>query len=150
MYAFEEYNREGFLKPTPIQWAIWLFLCRGWLIFVMAAASRSQNDDVLPLLLPSMTELYGLMLSSLPIVLLMWLIGLRSSERPRLNRMLTSGHSLTVACIAFQAILTGYEVFLSAGHFSWSHGVTLLVLFWSALYMSTSKRNKASFNNGII
>ena len=150
IYALDEYNNEGFLKPTTYQWLIWFFLCRGWIIFVLSAASRSQGDDVLPILLPNMNELYGLMLSSLPIVAMMWLIGLRNRDRLRLNRWLQYGQTITVICLIVQTVITANVIVQHAGHFSWSYGITLLILFWSLLYIKTSKRARASFNNVMI
>jgi hypothetical protein len=147
IYALDDYTNEGFLKPTKYLWLIWFFLCRGWILFVLAAASRSQNDDVLPILLPSMSELYGLMLSALPIAAIMWLIGLRNRDRLRLNRTLEYGFVVTLLVVIVQFVITANVILQQAGHFSWSYGITLLILFWSLLYLNTSKRARASFNN---
>ncbi|CAH6828585.1 hypothetical protein VCHA34P131_50071 [Vibrio chagasii] len=82
---------------------------------------------------------------SVPSLLLMWLFGLRSPDRKRLNKVVSWGRWATMAAIVGQGSHTIYLIYLDNGWFRWSNGLTLLLLLWFALYLTNSHTARDCF-----
>lgn len=144
-YALEQYDKNGFLKLPSLVWILWLFLAKGCVVFIVAAASRQNSVEILTIIYPQTQALYYDMLLGGPVLILMWLVGLRHPERNWINRIVDCGRGVTIALIAVQFIQVGYQVYLDNGRFHWISALTLLLLLWFMLYAVQSRRLKDSF-----
>ncbi|MGO3799245.1 MAG: DUF2919 family protein, partial [Vibrio casei] len=46
-YAIEEYDKNGYLKPSVWLYLGWLLLAKAWVVFVIAGASRDVGTRLL-------------------------------------------------------------------------------------------------------
>lgn len=137
-YSLEQYDKHGFLKAPILLWLGWLFLAKALVVFVVAGASRESGTKILEIVYPDHQMFYVGIALSLPSVLLMWLFGLRSPERPRINFIVSWGRWFTLVAVLSQFAHTVYLVYLDNGWFHWSHGVTLMLLLWLFIYIVKS------------
>ncbi len=144
-YAIEQYDTHGYLKAPVWLWLGWIFLARAWLVFVMAGVSRSSGSDILAWVYPNSATLYLGLLSGLPGLALMWLIGLRHQQRTKINALVRNGRWLTILTVLVQSIQVGYHTYLQHGIFHWANALTLLILLWLVLYLLRSRRVKDCF-----
>ncbi|MGR5284786.1 DUF2919 domain-containing protein [Vibrio maritimus] len=139
-YALEQYDQHGLLKPPVWLWLGWAFLIRAWVVFVVAGASRQEGSNILQYVYPNHTMLYIGLAMGLPIVIGMWLVGLRKSESNKTNFLVSLLKPVTLAIVAMQLVHTGYLVNLHHWQFSWPNAVTLVLLAWFAIYLINSRR----------
>ncbi len=144
-YSVDEYDRNGFLKPSLWLWLSWLFLAKAWIVFIVASASRTMSTKLLSLIYPVPDSLYLGLLVGLPVVILAWAISLRTLERVWLNKILSFGRSYTIAVVSVQFVITLYHLSLTLWQFNWSDALTLLGLVWLLIYLSHSQRVKDTF-----
>ncbi|MDK9738539.1 DUF2919 family protein [Vibrio sp. D404a] len=137
-YSLEQYDKHGFLKAPILLWLGWLFLAKALVVFVVAGASRESGTKILEIVYPDHQMFYVGIALSLPSVLLMWLFGLRSPERPRINFIVSWGRWVTLVAVFSQFAHTVYLVYLDNGWFHWSNGVTLMLLLWLFIYIVKS------------
>ncbi len=149
-YAIENYNQHGFLKPPKLLWLSWVVLIRGWILFLLAGASREHGSEILLLLSPNTTNLYGLMLVSFPILFLMWLVELRKPESTVINRLVQLGYVTTIVVVGIQLIMATYSIYLHHWQFYWGEAITLLLLFWIAIYLVSNQKAHDCFNPNIL
>lgn len=145
-YAIEDYDKHGFLKPCFWLYLGWLFLAKAWVVFVVASASRDLSSKLLSIIYPVNNTLYIGLAVSLPIVILVWLLPLRSPERPRLNKMVSWGRVCTIGVATLQLIATLYHLSQTRWLFNWSDALTLLGLVWFLLFLHKSHRAKQTFS----
>lgn len=138
-YSLEQYDKHGFLKAPLWLWLGWLFLAKAWVIFILAGASRENGAQILDILYPDHQLFYFDLFMGLPSLMLMWAIGLRSPDRPWLNKAIGITRLLTLAIAAGQFTQTIYHVYLEHGAFRWSNAVTLIILLWFMLYTYKSR-----------
>ncbi|MGV2989012.1 DUF2919 domain-containing protein [Vibrio sp. E150_011] len=138
-YALERYDKDGFLKAPVWLWLGWLFLTRAWVVFIVAGASRNDGVTILEYVYPDQKMLYLGLAMGLPIVVSMWLIGLRKPETKKINRMVNYCKPITLIVVIGQLIQTIYLVNLQHWGFSWANAITLVLLLWFAIYLANSR-----------
>ncbi|RBW64092.1 DUF2919 domain-containing protein [Vibrionales bacterium C3R12] len=144
-YAFEQYDQHGFLKAPLLVWLSWFFLAKAWVVFVVAGASRDSGAKILEIVYPDHAMLYLGLVAGVPSIIYMWLINLRSPDRKWINSISSQGRWVTLCVVLLQVVQTAYHVYLSNGLFSWSNGITLLLLLWAAIYLYKSRTVKDCF-----
>lgn len=144
-YSLEQYDKHGFLKAPILLWLGWLFLAKALVVFVVAGASRESGAKILEIVYPDHQMFYVGIVLSVPSVLLMWLFGLRSPERPYINTIVSWGRWVTFFAVLSQFAHTVYLVYLDHGVFHWLHGVTLMLLLWFLIYLIKSNTVRDCF-----
>ncbi len=144
-YSVDDYDGNGFLKPSLWLWLSWLFLAKAWIVFIIASASRTMGAKLLSIVYPVPDSLYLGLVVGLPVVVLAWAISLRTPERVWLNKILSFGRSYTFAVVSAQFVITLYHLSITQWLFNWSDALTLLGLVWLLIYLSHSKRVKDTF-----
>ncbi|MCG9631183.1 DUF2919 domain-containing protein [Vibrio fortis] len=144
-YSLEQYDKHGFLKAPILLWLGWLFLAKALVVFVVAGASRESGAKILEIVYPDHQMFYVGIALSVPSVLLMWLFGLRSPERPYINTIVSWGRWVTFFAVLSQFAHTVYLVYLDHGVFHWLHGVTLMLLLWFLIYLIKSNTVRDCF-----
>ncbi|NLS13214.1 DUF2919 domain-containing protein [Vibrio sp. SM6] len=144
-YHFDNYDENGFLKPPLWLWLGWIFLARSWVVFALASVSRESDSDILPFLFPNDEVLYFSLSLGTPSLILMWLISLRTPERLWVNRLTRLGWPVTFCSTLIQLGQTFHQVVLTHGTFHWVNGITLVALFWLALYLLNARWAKECF-----
>lgn len=144
-YAIEDYDINGFLKPTLWLWLGWILLAKAWIVFIVASASRDLSIKLLTLIYPINNSLYVGLLVGLPVVVIAWCMGLRKPERKWLSIFLSKGWQLTALSVMVQFGLTLYHLSLTYWIFNWSDALTLLGLMWFFLFLLQSSRAKDTF-----
>lgn len=139
-YDFEDYDKSGYLKP-PI-WLIlgWVLLARAWLVFVASCASRDAGVKILETLYPATRELYLGMALGLPSIIFLWLVFMRSPERPWIDKIIVWAKGVSLAMAVVQLGLLIVHLKQSFWGFSWLNAITLVCLSWLILYLVRSKR----------
>ncbi|MDR9826009.1 DUF2919 domain-containing protein [Vibrio sp. FNV 38] len=135
----DRYNDHGFLRAPILLLLGWLFLARAWLVFIVAGASRDEGRKILEWVYPDSQMLKIGMILGLPSLVFMWLTSLRKEERKMINGVVSFAKPITLFIIAIQSAQTLYHIFLQYGAFSWSHGLTLVIMLWLGLYVMKSK-----------
>ncbi|OBT08629.1 hypothetical protein A9264_05170 [Vibrio sp. UCD-FRSSP16_10] len=144
-YLIEEYDKNGYLKAPYWLWLCWLFLARGWIVFVMAAATRDKGSDILAMIYPNSSGLYTIMAMGVPCLLLMWVMELRSPDRQWLNKLIKLGRPVTVLIAIVQLSFELYYISLQHGQFSWGGSLSVVGLSWIIIYLFNSRRVKDCF-----
>ncbi|MGF1708988.1 DUF2919 domain-containing protein [Vibrio kagoshimensis] len=144
-YSFDQYDKHGFLKAPVLLWLVWLFLAKALVVFVVAGASRESGAKILEIIYPDHDMFYVGIVLSFPSLASMWLFGLRSPDRERINRLVTWGRCITMITVLLQMLHTGYLVYLDNGGFHWANAITLVMLLWFALYLFNSRLVKDCF-----
>ncbi|WP_261815723.1 DUF2919 domain-containing protein [Vibrio gallicus] len=144
-YFIEDYDKHGYLKAPIWLWVGLAFLARGWVAFVMAAATRDKGSEILGLLYPSVSHLYLMMWLGLPSIVIMWFIGLRTPERPWIAKVVRIGRWVVLATAFIQIVIELQAVVLRHGQFSWGSAVSIVGLSWIIIYLFNSHRVKECF-----
>ncbi|WP_117235152.1 DUF2919 domain-containing protein [Vibrio maerlii] len=144
-YSIESYDKYGYLKPTRWLWAGWFFLARAWIVFVVAGASRESGSKILEFVYPDQQLLYVGLATSIPTVILMWIISLRNGERRWIDKLITWAKPITLLVVAAQLLQTIHHIQIDRGAFSWPNAITLVLLAWFALFVGRSHRVKTCF-----
>lgn len=144
-YSIEQYDKHGFLKAPILLWLGLLFLAKALVVFIVAGASRESGTDILEIIYPDHQMFYVGIALSIPSLLLMWLFGLRSPDRKRLNKVVSWGRWVSMMAILAQGTHTLYLIYLDNGWFRWSNAITLLLLLWLALYLTNSHAARDCF-----
>lgn len=144
-YSLEHYDKQGFLRPPIWVWLGWLLLVKAWIILIAAGVSRENGQRILEYAYLDQRMLYiGLALGA-PALGLMWLIALRSPERPKINAWVTWGYTVTVLMVVVHGLQSGYQIYQQHGTFSWLHGLTVLSLVWFMVYLLQSRSARDCF-----
>ncbi len=138
-YGFEQYNQHGYLKTPILLWLGWLFLTRAWVVFVVAGASRQEGSNILQWVYPDHQMLYIGLGMGLPIVISMWLIGLRKPEYSLLDKVVKHFRAVTLFVILGQTAHTLYIVKQQYWQFTWTNALTLVLLTWFCIYLVNSR-----------
>ncbi|WP_261872945.1 DUF2919 domain-containing protein [Vibrio rarus] len=146
-YLIEAYDKNGYLKAPVWLWLCWLFLARGWIVFVLAGVTKDQGSDTLAMIYPNATSLYIMMAMGVPSLLLMWLIELRSPNRPRLNQVIGVGRPVSLLLTVAQLVLELHYIVLQHGRFSWGGSLSVVGLSWIVIYLYNSRRVKDCFKS---
>ncbi len=149
-YSIEEYDSDGFLKAPKLLWVGWLFLAKAWIIFIVAGASRDMGAKLLEIIYPVHAALYLGLIMGFPVLVLIWLLGLRKPDRKRICRVVSYGKITTILTILTQMGLVIYQIYLDNIQFGWANAVTLLGLIWLMIYISRSKRVKDCFRSPLL
>lgn len=139
-YGIEQYDQHGLLKTPVLLWVGWAFLIRAWVVFVVAGASRQEGSTILQYVYPNHTMLYLGLAMGLPIVVGMWLVGLRKSDSTKTNFIVSQLKPVTLLIVMLQLAHTVYLVDLQHWQFTWTNAVTLVSLIWFAIYLLNSRR----------
>ncbi|MGF1773490.1 DUF2919 domain-containing protein [Vibrio wakamikoensis] len=139
-YGIEQYDQHGLLKTPILLWLGWAFLIRAWVVFVVAGASRQEGSTILQYVYPNHTMLYLGLAMGLPIVVGMWLVGLRKSDSTNTNFIVSQLKPVTLFIVILQLAHTVYLVDLQHWQFTWTNAVTLVSLIWFAIYLVNSRR----------
>ncbi|WP_394150720.1 DUF2919 domain-containing protein [Vibrio maritimus] len=139
-YGIEQYDQHGLLKTPVLLWVGWAFLIRAWVVFVVAGASRQEGSTILQYVYPNHTMLYLGLAMGLPIVVGMWLVGLRKSNSTKTNFIVSQLKPVTLLIVILQLAHTVYLVDLQHWQFTWTNAVTLVSLIWFAIYLLNSRR----------
>ncbi|GAL30581.1 arginine/ornithine antiporter ArcD [Vibrio variabilis] len=115
-------------------------LIRAWVVFVVAGASRQEGSTILQYVYPNHTMLYLGLAMGLPIVVGMWLVGLRKSDSTKTNFIVSQLKPVTLLIVILQLAHTVYLVDLQHWQFTWTNAVTLVSLIWFAIYLLNSRR----------
>ncbi|KLV05911.1 membrane protein [Photobacterium aquae] len=145
LYPIEAYDKNGLLKPSPLLWLVMLFSAKGWVVFVMAGASRQQGAKILELLYPIPENLYLAMAIGLPSLLLMWLAGLRHKNNKFINIIWQQGKWILLAAYITDCALQMHQLLLTHGEFSWTRAVSMLLTLWLGSYLLRSSRVRHTF-----
>lgn len=144
-YFIEEYDKQGFLKPPSWLWLGWFFLSKAWVVFIVSGASRDDGSKLLEIIYPVHSTFYtGLAMGS-PVLIFMWLMGLRNTERKWICKIASGGRWITIVFTVLQLGLLGYQIVLERGEFSWPHAISLVILSWFLIYVINSRRVKDCF-----
>lgn len=138
-YGIEQYDQHGILKTPIWLWLGWAFLTRAWVVFIVAGASRQEGSQILEYVYPNHTMLYFGLIMGLPIVVGMWLVGLRKADSDRVNRCVGYLRWISILVVALQLAHTVYLVNLQHWQFTWTNAVTLVLLCWFAIYLVNSR-----------
>ena len=138
-YGIEQYDQHGFLKAPIWLWLGCAFLIRAWVVFVVAGASRQEGSQILQYVYPNHTMLYLGLMMGLPVVLGMWLLGLRTSESHRINYLVSFFRGTSLIVVGLQLLHTVYLIRLEHWQFSWANAITLVLLVWFAIYLVNSR-----------
>lgn len=144
-YSVDDYDKNGFLKPSIWLCLSWLFLAKAWIVFIIASASRTMSAKLLSLIYPVTDSFYLGLIVGLPIVILAWTISLRTPDRQWLNKVLSFGRSYTAFIALAQLVITLYHLSQTQWLFNWSDALTLLGSVWLLMYVSRSQRVKDTF-----
>lgn len=144
-YRLEDYDKQGFLKPSLWLWFGWLFLAKAWVVFIVASASRTMSATLLEVIYPLTDSLYLGLIVGFPIIILAWSMPLRTPERQWLNKLLSFGREYTVLVVLVQMGLTFYHLSITQWQFNWSDAITLLGLVWLLIFLLQSKRARDTF-----
>lgn len=144
-YFIEDYDKHGYLKAPAWLWVSWIFLARGWVAFVMAAATRDKGSEILGLIYPNVSHLYTMMWLGLPPIIIMWMIGLRNPERPVIARVIRIGRWVSIFTAGAQLLLELSAVMQRHGEFSWGSAASIVGLSWILIYLFNSHRVKECF-----
>ncbi|MEJ3673301.1 DUF2919 domain-containing protein [Vibrio vulnificus] len=145
-YSIDHYDNQGYLKAPLLLWFGWFFLARAWVVFAGAGASRESGDKILQIVYPDNHTLYLGLLIGIPSVLLMWIMGLRKPGRQWIDKLTNYGRGFTLCLVLGQIVQTAYHVYLEHGEFSWTNGLTLLILLWFGIYLFNSQWVKDCFH----
>lgn len=146
-YLIEEYDKNGYLKAPIWLWFAWLFLARGWIVFVMAGVTRDKGSDILSMIYPNSFSLYIMMCMGVPSLLLMWVIGLRNPDRRWLNKLIGLGRMMTIVIAIVQLALELHYISLQHGQFTWGAALSVVGLSWIIIYLFNSRRVKDCFDS---
>lgn len=144
-YAIEEYDKNGYLKPSVWLYLGWLLLAKAWVVFVIAGASRDVGARLLSIIYPVNNTLYLGLALGFPIIILVWSVSLRTPERQWLNKVVSWGRIYTVFMVVMQLIATFYHLSETRWMFNWSDALTLLGLGWFCIFLLQSTRAKDTF-----
>lgn len=144
-YSLEAYDKHGFLKPPIWLWLGWFFLARAWVVFVMAGASRNQGSDLLTMFYPDHDRFYLGLLLGLPIILLMWLFGIRKKNNQIAEHVWRYGRLFTILVVLIDLVMVVEQIIVSRGQFHWVNAIVLLLLSWLLLFLYKSRRVKDCF-----
>jgi hypothetical protein len=139
MNDWHEFNEQGHRRVPVWLWLIWIFSAKGWIIFVMAGASRQQGSDLLTLFYPDHNALYLAMVMGTPALLWMWLAGVR-------DRYIWShwcwkqGRWLMVLMYFGELFRQSWHVWQTQGAFAWPMALSLLCCLWGLLYLCRSRQ----------
>ncbi len=145
-YPIEKYDTYGFIKVPLWLWLGWILLARAWLVFIMAAASRTEGGQILEIIYPDTDTLYLGLIMGAPSVVLMWLVGMRNDTRHYINQITARGWFVTLALTLLQLVQVGYDIYCQAGLFHWSLALTCVLLVWFAIYLINTRYGKACFS----
>lgn len=146
-YLIEEYDKQGFLKPPIWLWLGWVFLAKAWLVFIVAGASRDEGAKLLEIIYPIHSTLYTGLIIGFPALVLIWMMGLRNQDRPRVCRFINHARWMTLLLVVMQIGLAAQQVILLKGKFNWSLAITLVLLLWLLIYISKSRRVRDCFRS---
>ena len=138
-YGIEQYDQHGILKAPIWLWLGWAFLTRAWVVFVVAGASRQEGSQILEYVYPNHTMLYLGLAMGLPIVVGMWLMGLRKADTDKINRSVSYLRGTSILVVLMQLGHTVYLVSLQHWQFTWTNAMTLVLLCWFAIYLVNSR-----------
>lgn len=146
-YLIDEYDKQGFLKPPVWLWLGWLFLAKAWVVFIVAGASREEGTKLLEIIYPIHSTFYIGLAIGFPALALIWMMGLRNQDRPRVCRFISHARWMTLLLTVMQLGLAGQQVVLLSGKFSWPLATTLVLLLWLLIYISKSRRVRDCFRS---
>ena len=126
-------------------WLSWLFSAKGWVVFIMAGASRQHGAQVLEVLYPLPDNLYLAMLLGLPALIYMWMAGYRYKNNNVINFVWLRGKWILLLSYTTDCLLQLYQLVLTQGAFSWTRAISLLLTFWLGGYLLRSSRVKNTF-----
>ncbi|MBL4830216.1 MAG: DUF2919 domain-containing protein [Aliivibrio sp.] len=144
-FSFDSYDEHGMIKPPIWLWAGWLLLSRAWAVFIMAGASRDKGADLLALFYPSNDVFYVGLGLGFPVVLLMWLQGMKNKRYRCVHQFWRFGKFITLAILMIDIAMVINNLLLNHGRFHWATAVTLLLQAWFLLFIFRSKRVRATF-----
>ncbi|CAM2748170.1 DUF2919 domain-containing protein [Vibrio mytili] len=145
-YSFDQYDTHGFLKAPVMVWLGWMFLARSWVVFAMAGVSRDSGSKILAIAYPDSSTLYLGLSMGIPSLLLMWFMGLRHPDRPKINSLTKYGREVTLILSGVQLVQTMYHVYLEHGVFNWANALTITLLTWFIIYLLNGRWVKDCFN----
>lgn len=144
-YFIEDYDKHGYLKAPAWLWVSWIFLARGWVAFVMAAATRDKGSEILGLIYPKC-------LSSIHYDVVRstshhhyvddWATQSRASLIAKAMRV---GRWVSIFTAGTQLLLELSAVMQRHGQFSWGSAVSIVGLSWILIYLFNSHRVKECF-----
>lgn len=144
-FSFDSYDEHGMIKPPIWLWAGWFLLIRAWAVFIMAGASRDKGADLLALFYPSHDVFYIGLGLGFPVVLLMWLQGVKNKRYQCVQQFWRFGKVITLSILMIDIALVINHLLLNHGRFHWATAVTLLLQGWFLLFLFRSKRVRATF-----
>ncbi len=134
MNNWQEFNEQGHRKVPIWLWLLWIFSAKGWIIFVMAGASRQQGSDLLTLFYPDHQALYLAMAMGTPALIWMWLAGIR--DRYQWSHWCwQQGRWIMFIMYFSELIRQSWHVWQTQGAFAWSMALSLLCCLWGLLYL---------------
>lgn len=145
LYPIEAYDRHGLLKPSAMLWLTLFFSAKGWLVFIIAGASRQQGARILETLYPLPQNLYLAMAIGLPAMLLMWLSGHRYKNNKVINFIWQRGKIILLLAYTTDCALQMHQLILTHGAFSWTRAISLLLTLWLGGYLLRSSRVRNTF-----
>ncbi len=110
-----------------------------WVVFIVAGASRQDGSQILEYVYPNHTMLYLGLAMGLPIVVGMWLMGLRKADTDKINRSVSYLRGTSILVVLMQLGHTVYLVSLQHWQFTWTNAMTLVLLCWFAIYLVNSR-----------
>ncbi|WP_159064786.1 DUF2919 domain-containing protein [Thaumasiovibrio subtropicus] len=138
-------DNHGWFVPPIWLWLGWVLLSRSWWLVVIAGVSREQGAALLELFYPKQMELYQQMALAAPVVVFMWLSGLRHKLPPWLLRVWQKGRGITLVVLVSDFVIQGYAIANAPLTATLPMLVTAVLTLWFALYLVRSWRVDMTF-----
>lgn len=145
LYPISHYDQQGDLKPPLWFYLSLIFLARTWVIWIMSLTIRPDGGKILALFYPLKAN-FLLGLASGGFAVLLFLIAHRKQNR-WLAPIWHRGRSLLLLATLIDLSLQIQSLLFHHFSYSWHASLQLVIACWILLYVASSKRLAASFND---
>ncbi len=138
-------DKHGWFVPPIWLWGGWILLSRSWWLLVIAGASREHGASLLGLFYPRQSEFYSQLIVAAPIVVLMWMSGVRHKLPLWALGIWRYGRAITLSVLIVDLLNLVQGIWLSPIQAPLPMLITLMLLAWLAFYLLKSRRVKMTF-----
>jgi hypothetical protein len=134
---------KGHIKPPIFLYLMLVFLARGWCVFIASLTQFNDQAGLVKLFYPEKSDFILALISGVGAV---FIYGLVIGERKRSPMWLQPVFKRLIAMLwlllLLDAVILGQRLTHDYFIFKISYALDGLILFWSALYLTNSKRLK--------
>ncbi len=116
------------------------------MVLIMAGVSREHGADLLAIIYPQRQELYLQVLVAVPVLLLMWMAGVRHRLPAFPLTFWRHGRGLTLLVLIYDVAQQCYHWWAAPLRVTMVDGVILVMSGWFCAYLVRSRRVRLTFD----